>query len=132
LFDVSLGAVKRPDYVNGTRNDRFPLYQQGWFPDFLDADNYVAPFYGSETSYLNTHYVNEKIDKLIRRERAARDQSVRLDAFRTIQRLGAEDAVFLPLWQSRQIAVARDEVKGLADTLDAAYRMRYWMISQSR
>ncbi len=129
LFQVELHAVERPEYVSGTRNDKYPLYQQGWFPDFVDADNYVASFYGSKTSYLKTHYRNATIDRLIRKERQSTDRAARLDAFRRIQRIGARDAVFLPLWQGRQIAVARDSVTGLGETLGAAYRLRYWKVS---
>ena len=129
LFDVARHAVERPEYVSGTRNDKYPLYQQGWFPDYLDADNYVASFYGSKTGYLKTHYRNSTIDRLIRKERRSTTRETRLSAFRRIQRIGARDAVFLPLWQGRQLAVARDSVTGLSATLGAAYRLRYRMLS---
>ena len=34
----------------------------GWFPDFPDADNYLAPFLDKD-NFLNSPYVNSEIRK---------------------------------------------------------------------
>ena len=37
------------------------MFGRGWFPDFPDADNYLAPFLG-KGNFLNSPYRNDKIE----------------------------------------------------------------------
>ncbi len=38
--------------------DTYPIYQLGWFPDYVDADDYLAPFL-SETNFVLAHYCDK-------------------------------------------------------------------------
>jgi peptide/nickel transport system substrate-binding protein len=91
----------------------------------------VAPFYGTSTSFLNDHFSNKQIDAAINTERGSTDQATRNAAFEKIQKIGAEQAPLIPIWQGKQIAVQRQGVTGVKDTLDASYTFRYWLIGKS-
>lgn len=130
LFRVSLQSSEWEQYSEAALSDRYPAFQLGWFPDYLDADNYVSQFYGS-TSFLNNHYANAKVDSLIQRERASTNQSERNRIFAQIQRIGAEEVPTIPIWQGKQIAVTRTGITGVKETLDPTYVLRYWMIGKS-
>jgi peptide/nickel transport system substrate-binding protein len=130
LFNVTLKSTEWDQYSEAATTDQYPAFQLGWFPDYTDADNYVSTFYSS-SSYLNIHYENKKVDDLLAQERASTDPDERIEAFEQIQEIGAEEVPVLPIWEGQQIAVVRDGVVGVEETLDPSYQFRYWMIGVS-
>jgi peptide/nickel transport system substrate-binding protein len=90
----------------------------------------VFTFY-SKDAYLNDHYSNPQVEKLLAEERASTDEAVRVEAFEKIQRIGAEDVPLIPVWQATQLAVAQDGITGVEETLDVSYIFRYWVIGRS-
>ena len=130
LFKVTLKSSEWDQYSEAVTTDKYPVFQLGWFPDYPDADNYLAPFYGTETGYLNNHYANADIDRLINEERASTDQATRTQAFEQIQKIAAEQTPLVPIWQGKQVAAARDGITGIAQTFDPAFIFRYWLISK--
>jgi peptide/nickel transport system substrate-binding protein len=130
LFEVTLESTEWNQYSEAAFTDKYPVYQLGWFPDYPDADNYTSPFY-SKDSFLNIHYSNPEMEKLLAQEKATSDDAEREEAFARIQEIGAEDAPTIPYVEFSQVAVARDGVEGVEDTLDPAYIFRYWLISKS-
>ena len=69
--------------------------------------------------------------KLIAQERAARTNGARMAALRAMQTLGAKDLPTIPYWQGNMIAVSKSNIQGVNSTLDAAYYMRFWLLSKS-
>ena len=110
--------------------NHYPAFQLGWFPDYPDPDNYVYTFY-AQTSYLNDHYANPKVQKLLTDERTTTDQGQRESDIKEIQRIGAQDVPLIPIWEGTQLAVALPNVTGVQDTLDVAYIFRYWLIGKT-
>jgi peptide/nickel transport system substrate-binding protein len=131
LFKVNLHSAEWAAYSGAFPTDQYPVFQLGWFPDYPDSDDYVAPFYGTTTSFLNSHFSNKEVDAAIAAERASTDQATRNAAFEKIQTIGAQQAPLVPIWQGKQIAVQRSGVTGVKDTLDASYTFRYWLIGKS-
>ena len=129
LFTVPLKSSAWTQYQEAALEDKYPEYQFGWFPDYPDADNYVNSFY-AKTSFLNSHYSNPEVDRLLAEERAETDEAARAAAFEQIQQLGAEEGPTIPVWEAKQIAVVRDGVSGVEETLDPAFLTRYWVISK--
>ena len=130
LFKVTLKSTEWDAYTTAAFTDNYPAYQLGWFPDFVDGDNYVGTFYSS-SSFLNDHYDSKKVDALIADEEATTDQAKREKDFEQIQRIGAQDVPIIPVWQGSQIAVVADGINGVQQTLDPTYIFRYWLISKS-
>ncbi|HKG18834.1 MAG TPA: ABC transporter substrate-binding protein [Candidatus Limnocylindrales bacterium] len=129
LFEVTLKSTEWNQYSEAAFTDKYPVYQLGWFPDYPDADNYTSSFY-SKDSFLNIHYSNPEMEKLLAEEKANTDESAREQAFAKIQEIGAEDAPTIPYIEISQVAVAGDAVSGVEDTLDPSYIFRYWLISK--
>jgi peptide/nickel transport system substrate-binding protein len=44
--------------------------------------------------------------------------------------LAAKEVPIIPYWQQKMIAVSKSNVKGIDSTLDAAFQMRFWLISK--
>jgi len=129
LFEVTLESTEWNQYSEAAFTDKYPVYQLGWFPDYPDADNYTSSFY-SKDSFLNLHYENAEMEKLLAEEKASTEDSEREAAFAEIQTIGAEDAPTVPYIELSQVAVAQDGVAGVEDTLDPSYIFRLWLISK--
>jgi peptide/nickel transport system substrate-binding protein len=129
LFDVTLKSTEWNQYSEAAFTDKYPIYQLGWFPDYPDADDYVGNFY-SDTSFLNIHYDNPEMQKLLAQEKASTDEDTRQQAFDQIQKIGAEDVPTIPIWEADQVGAQRDNVQGLEDTFDPAFIFRFWLLSK--
>ena len=129
LFDVTLKSTEWNQYQEAALTDKYPVFGFGWYPDYPDADDYTTPFWATE-SFLNDHYSNPEIDKLLAEEKASTDPAKRAQAFEQIQSLAATDAPTIPVWQGGQVAAVRDGVEGVEETFDAAYLFRLWVISK--
>ena len=104
------------------------LYQStlsSWYPDFLDADNYIYPFLdcakgsseegcqegGSQSQ--GSFYYNEEVNQLIAQQTQESDPKKRLEIFAKIQKVLAEDVPYIPLWQTREYAFAQNNINGV-------------------
>ncbi|MDN5858762.1 MAG: hypothetical protein L0H84_09080, partial [Pseudonocardia sp.] len=109
----------------------YPVYLLGWYPDYLDPDDYISPFYLS-TGYTQ-NYSNPRMDQLIQQEQTAEqpDAPSRRDTFHEIQRLAAEDVPFIPLFVQTPYVYAQKDVQGLAETMDASQIFRFYLLSKN-
>lgn len=129
VFKVTLKSAEWAQY-SGALGKQYNAFQLGWFPDYPDAENYVVPFYRSDTFTANG-YNSPKMNALIKAELAAKSESVRNGILRQIQALAARDASIIPVWQGKMIAVSRSNVGGIPGTLDPTVIMRFWKLSKS-
>lgn len=130
LFTVTLKSTEWDQYSEAAFTDQYPAYQLGWFPDYTDPDNYVASFYSS-SSFLNIHYDNPEVDDLLAQEKASTDPAERAGIFEEIQAITAEDVPIIPIWEGTQLAVTRQNVIGVQETLDPSYQFRYWLVGKT-
>ncbi|HZS30287.1 MAG TPA: ABC transporter substrate-binding protein [Gaiellaceae bacterium] len=128
LFKVTLKSAEWAQY-SGALGKQYGAFQLGWFPDYPDADDYTVSFYQTGSFYSNG-YSSKKMDGLIAKERAAKTDASRYSYLKQMQLLGAQDLPTIPYWQGNMIAVSQKNVQGINNTLDAAYYMRFWLISK--
>jgi peptide/nickel transport system substrate-binding protein len=140
LFKVNLSSALWTTYSKDRTKDTYPIYQLGWFPDYVDGDNYLAPFL-PETNFVLAHYCdkgakNRPCDKdgltpLLTQEET-QSGAARTTAFQKIQeKLATGEMPYLPLLSGNQLAVTRTNISGVQDTLDPTYQFRMWLISKS-
>jgi peptide/nickel transport system substrate-binding protein len=130
LFKVTLKSAEWATYSK-TLGTQYPAFQLGWFPDFVDAEDYVAPFYGTKSNFTGNGYSSHAMDALLSQEKAQFVPAKRYAILAKIQMLAAKDAPIIPYWQGSMIAVTRNNVHGITQTLDASFLMRFWLISKS-
>ncbi|MCL6422213.1 ABC transporter substrate-binding protein [Brachybacterium sp. JHP9] len=121
LFAVDLQSTEWVQYSKDRTSDVYPAYQLGWFPDFPDADNYLAPFF-TTGNFLKNHYDNPEIDTLIGQERAADTQEQREAIFGQIQDIVSAEVSTIPLLQGTQTLVGVADLEGV--TLDSSFKLR--------
>jgi peptide/nickel transport system substrate-binding protein len=141
LFKVNLQGTAWTTYNAERVKDTYPIYQLGWFPDFVDADNYLFNFL-APTNFVHAHYCdpgasNRPCDKdgvvpLLTKEETSSSTSVRQQAFAEIQqKLATGEMPYLPLLQGNQVAVTGKNISGVQQTLDPTYQFRMWLFSKS-
>ena len=130
LFTVNLQSTEWTTYSEERVKDAYPLFQLGWFPDFPDADNYLTPFLGPN-NFIQAHYKDDAVTKLLDKERTDSNEETRFATMKQIQDIVAKDVPILPLLSGSQVAVAVDNVKGVENTLDAAFKFRFTSLSKS-
>ena len=122
LFDVNLQSTEWVQYTVDYRNDVYPVFQLGWFPDYSDGDNYLTPFF-LEGGFFNNHYSNPEVDELILQQGVTVDFDERTALIEEIQDKVAADMPTLPLLQGAQLAVTGTDVSGAV--LDASFKFRF-------
>ncbi len=104
-----------------------PLMIYGWYPDYVDPDNYVYPFlHSSGGSWLHYHYNSTQMDALIEQARSTTNATLRLELYKQIQELMVEDCPIVPLFQGTAFAVTKPDVKGVY--LDITQNWRHWLL----
>lgn len=129
LFEVNLENLSWAQYATTFADQSMDAFDLGWFPDYPDASNYIAPFYHSERNFLNYGYANDELDGLIDVILTDTDQDVRIDAVERASAIVAEDAPIIQLWQRDQVAAVREGVAGVEETLDPSFIFYYNEVS---
>lgn len=140
LFKVKLNGTAWTTYNAERVKDTYSIYQLGWFPDFVDGDNFLSPFL-SVDNFVHAHYCDPKAtnrpcdsDKVLPQltTEQTKTGSERTAAFAAIQKTLAQGSLpLLPLLSGNQVAVTNGNISGVQDTLDPTYQFRMWLFSKS-
>ncbi len=131
LFDADVKSVEFAQYEKDVAAGKYGVYVKGWVPDYPDADNFTAPFFGEGNVLSNNYKAGEITRTLLPRTAAESDRGATDKEFGAIQDKVAEDVPVLPIWQGKQYAVVQDGVYGLEYCLDASTVFRFWELSKS-
>ncbi|NBE53881.1 ABC transporter substrate-binding protein [Streptomyces boluensis] len=130
LFDVD---IKGTDWLKFRANEldgEYAVYGMGWFPDFPDADNFIAPFLDKD-NFLASPYANSTIrNTLIPASRQETDRLSASEPIEDVQDIVARDVPVLPLWQGKQYVAARDDITGVEWALNSSSNMQLWELSR--
>ncbi|MBT2505973.1 peptide-binding protein [Streptomyces sp. ISL-98] len=130
LFDVTIEGTEWSKFRENQKRGEYAVYGMGWFPDFPDADNYVAPFLDKD-NFLNSPYVSvETRNKLIPESRRATDRGSAAKPFERIQEIVANDVPVLPLWQGKQYVAARDDITGVEWAINSSSDLQLWELGR--
>lgn len=130
LFKVQLKSAEWTQYQTLYKQNAYDLFQLGWFPDFLDADNYLSPFFVDGGFYAN-NYTNKTMNQLVAKEQGTSDEQVRQQTFEQMQNIVAKDVPLIPSWVGKNTAVAAPDMQGVEQTLDPAFIFRMWTVSKN-
>lgn len=133
LFKVELKSSNWEQYKRDFAAGAYDAWQLGWYPDFPDTDNYLSPFYATNNFIGDGYgYSNPRMDELLTKEKSETDPAQRQAAFEEIQKIAADEAPLIPLWQDNMIAAVRDGVTGVEETFDPLYTFRFWLVDTSK
>jgi ABC-type transport system substrate-binding protein len=128
MITVNLHGADWPSYKKNRDAASMQVFVYGWYPDYLDPDDYIQPFLDSQGgSWLHDGYSNAQMDQLIAQARSISDPTQRNQLYGQIQKLMVQDAPIVPVWQGQSWAVTKPDVTGV--NLDITTNMYYWLIT---
>ncbi|MGV9255461.1 ABC transporter substrate-binding protein [Streptomyces sp. NPDC003697] len=130
LFTITLKSRPWKTYVTGYQKGEYPVFGRGWFPDFPDPDNFIAPFVGEQNALGTPYPVPEITKDLLPKSRGASDRASVVKEFEEAQQVLVNDARLLPLWQGKQYVAASEDISGGERALDPSTIMMMWELSR--
>ncbi|HEU68117.1 MAG TPA: peptide ABC transporter substrate-binding protein [Candidatus Acetothermia bacterium] len=119
LVQVTIQTLEWAAYVKQMSSGGFDMFLLGWYPDYLEASNFLAPWTTESPESLGTYFnrhprypiYREKMEEAL----SAVVEAERVALYQEIQRLSAEDVPWIPLWANNQQAymIAQRSVKGI-------------------
>lgn len=119
LVKVTIRSLEWAAYVKQMSSGGFDMFLLGWYPDYLEASNYLAPWTTESPeslgTYFNRHPRYPLYRELMEKALGTVDEAARAEIYQQIQRMSAEDVPWIPLWANNQQAylVAQKNVKGI-------------------
>ncbi len=127
VMKVNLNGLDWAAYRGRRGDETMPVYIYGWYPDYVDPDDYIYPFlHSSGGSWLHSNYANSQMDKLIGWARGNTTATVRNSLYAQIQTLMVQDTPMVSLYQSSAWAVTKPDIKGVY--LDVSQSWRHWLV----
>jgi len=114
MITVSLKSEPWAQYRTDLGNGKLPFYLLGWYPDYLDADDYAAPFFGtSGAKGQGSFYSNATMDNWLKLEAGTTNDNFRAGNFTNIQNKSAVDVPYIPLWQQTADVEYKSDITGV-------------------
>ena len=126
MVEVELKSAEWTTYLEYTRKGTLGATLYGWYPDYIDPDDYTWPFVNEAGRWLGGAYVSEELGKLLSEARVKTSTEERAAIYEKVQDIWAEDAVIVPFAQGKLTIAYRKGVKGIV--LDPTLLLRYWLI----
>ena len=123
MIEVTIQSLEWGAYVERMSQGGFDMFLLGWYPDYLEASNFLAPWTTESPEGLGTffnYHPNYPLYKAIMdRALATVDESERAFLYQIIQALSANDVPWIPLWSNKQqtYIVAQKGVQGIVPDL---------------
>ena len=127
-FNVKISNVEWAEYGNKRRAGEMPLFLMGWYPDYLDVDDYLEPFSDPKV-FDPAKWEDPKMLDLVHNQQKELDATKRTAAIKQAQTYMAEQAPYVPIFQISQFAATTDKVSGVV--LDAIQLLRFFSIQKS-
>jgi len=129
MIEATIKYAEWSTYIDYFLNGTMGMFLLGWYPDYIDPDDYTAPFVSTEGGRsLGSFYSDPVMDKLLEYARRFGDVDVRTAFYDVIQEKMTKDVPYLPLWQGVATAAAQPNVKGIL--LEPTQIFRYYIIEK--
>lgn len=126
VVQVELQSLEWGAYRDAGRSGSLPVSLLGWYPDYLDPDNYTRPFARSPASWSGSFYNNPEMDVLLDAQASELNKSVRISILENIQDFWVNESPFVPLVQGKLFIAYRDDVSGVI--LDPIPTLHYFLL----
>ncbi|HIP99424.1 TPA: peptide ABC transporter substrate-binding protein [Candidatus Bipolaricaulota bacterium] len=119
MVQITIQSLEWGAYIERMSQGGFDMFLLGWYPDYLEASNFLLPWTTESPEGLGTffnHHPNFDAYKNIAEVALSMvDEEMRAKLYQAIQILSAYDVPWIPLWANLQQAyvVAQKGVGGL-------------------
>jgi peptide/nickel transport system substrate-binding protein len=128
VIDVTLKSLDWPSYREARSEGTMHIYLYGWYPDYIDPDNYAFLYYAV---WLNHHYIDRgehyaEMKAAYDDARASSVESERISLYAEVDDYAVMDCPVVPIWQGAAWAVTKPNIKGVV--LDITQTWRIWLL----
>jgi len=111
---VTVKSAEWATYKQQFHNKQMAAYLLGWYPDYVDPDDYTAAFAQTDGSAGEGIYFSSKTwDDLFVKEEQSLVPSVRAQVFKQIQKMWTDEAMTVPIFQGNLYIITRKNVTGV-------------------
>jgi len=129
VVQVNLQFQEWAAYRDAGRAGELPVSLLGWYPDYLDPDNYTNVFAHSPAAWSGSRYNNPEMDALLDAQAGELDEAARIDLLEQIQEYWVPESPFVPLGQGKLVAAYRDGISNVV--LDPLALFHYFLIEKN-
>ena len=114
VMEVSVKSAEWATYKDNWSNQVMPVYLLGWYPDYIDPDNYTAAFAGTAGSKGNGIYFSDpEWDAMFVDEQKDPNEAVRAEIFKKVQQMWTDEVPTAPIFQGSLYLFAQKNVHGI-------------------
>ncbi|MDH7485660.1 MAG: ABC transporter substrate-binding protein [Anaerolineae bacterium] len=129
VIKVNLQSAEWATYTDYFGPGTMPVFLLGWYPDYLDPDNYVWSFAHTDASEdLGIFYSNPDMDALLLQAQTETETDTRLELYKQIQELWTTEVPTIPFIQGKLLVVTRKNVSGVV--LDPTMFLHYFTLTK--
>jgi len=128
VISVALKFADWPSYRINRNEGVMHVFIYGWYPDYIDPDNYAFLYYAV---WLNHHYIDygehyAEMKAAYDAARASSNETERVNLYDELEGYAVMDCPVVPLWQGKAFAVTKPDVQGVY--LDITQSLRMWYL----
>ncbi|WP_250230004.1 ABC transporter substrate-binding protein [Anaeropeptidivorans aminofermentans] len=122
-IEVEVITLENATYLDRIINGEIQMYVLGWTTNTGDADyGLYETFHTGMPSWSNTaRYENTEVDELLEIGRKNPDQAARQEAYNKAQEIIVEEAPWIFLYNSEEVAAVRSNIDGLVSPPSGRY-----------
>ena len=114
LIKVTLKSAEWATYKQQFNNKQMAAFLLGWYPDYLDPDDYTAAFAQTDASAgEGIFFSNKEWDALFTKEQTATSEKARAPVFAEVQKLWTDEVPCIPLFQGNLNVFTKKNVTGV-------------------
>jgi peptide/nickel transport system substrate-binding protein len=114
VMDVTVKSAEWATYKDNWHNQLMPVYLLGWYPDYIDPDNYTSAFAGTAGSRGNgIYFSNPQWDAMFVDEQKTADESTRAAIFKKVQQMWTDEVPTAPIFQGTLFLFSQSDINGI-------------------
>jgi peptide/nickel transport system substrate-binding protein len=114
VMKVNVKSAEWAAYRDNWANRVMPVWLLGWYPDYIDPDNYTAAFAGTAGSKgLGIHFSDPEWDKKFVEGQTVTDMAKRTAIYEEIQRKWADEVPTAPMFQGTLYIFSKKDIDGI-------------------
>jgi len=128
MIKVNVKSAEWATYRDNWSKKLMPTYLLGWYPDYIDPDNYTAAFAGTSGSKGMGIFFSDPIwDKKLTNGQIEMNANKRRAIYEELQRMWTEDVPTVPIFQGTLYMFTQNDIHGalLSPTLRFNYDILY-------
>ena len=115
VMDVDVKSAEWATYKENWGNQLMPVYLLGWYPDYIDPDNYTASFAGTAGSRGNGIYFSDPTwDTAFVEAQKNPSKDARAAIYNVIQTAWTLEVPTVPIFQGTLYLFSQKDVEGIA------------------